>query len=267
MPGFDSWESYFYPETYDSALGFGTLRNKFGERDFFALRELEYAVTAVRDRELHAGLVPLERTYGVEHLQAIHRHLFQDVYDWAGEFRTVNMAKPGGVGFARTRNGEAGRMIDAVQEYIGSEDWSRFDRDGFSKNAAVVFAFLNQAHPFREGNGRTSKIFMHHVSELSKFSLDFSLINADDWNRASALSSPTAERNHIDPIPLVSVFRTAAVERSTTPPAAPEAPVRDLRSASYPRPAQETSRGGSGASARPYRSQPGRGAGGPHVER
>lgn len=190
MPGFDTWESYFYPETYDAAVGFGTLRNKLGERDFFALRELEYAVTAVRDRELHAGLVSIDRTYGVEHLQAIHRHLFQDVYEWAGEFRTVNMAKPGGVGFARTRNGEAQRMIDAVQEYIGSQDWSQLDRDGFGKNAAVVFAFLNQAHPFREGNGRTSKMFMHHVAELSNFSLDFSRVDADVWNRASALSSP-----------------------------------------------------------------------------
>lgn len=264
MPGFDTWESYFYPETYDAAVGFGTLRNKLGERDFFALRELEYAVTAVRDRELHAGLVSIDRTYGVEHLQAIHRHLFQDVYEWAGEFRTINMAKPGGVGFARTRNGEAQRMIDAVQEYIGSQDWSQLDRDGFAKNAAVVFAFLNQAHPFREGNGRTSKMFMHHVAELSNFSLDFSRVDADVWNRASALSSPTAERTYIDPLPLLPVFGTASVERSS---AAPKAQIPDLRSASYPQPAHEATRGAGAAAAKPYRPRSARSADGPHVER
>lgn len=247
MTDVDTWESYFYPEAYDADAGFGTLRNKFGERDFFALRSLEYAVTAVRERELHAGMVPIERTFGVDHLQAIHRHLFQDVYEWAGEFRTVNMSKPGGMGFARTRNGEAHRMLDAVQEYIGAEDWSRFDRATFVKNAAVVFAFVNQAHPFREGNGRASKMFMHHVAELSPFALDFSRVDADDWNRASGLSSPTPERSHIDPLPLLPIFETATLQRSSLPEAAPGESGRDLRGASYPRPAQEASRGGSSA--------------------
>ena len=254
MASFDTWESYFYPDSQD-ADGIGTLRNKFGERDFFTLRRLEYAVTAVRESELEADLVPIERTYGVDHLRAIHRHLFQDVYEWAGDFRTVNMSKPGGVGFARVRNGEAQQMMDAVQEYVAGEDWSRFDRHQFVKNAAVVFSFVNQCHPFREGNGRASKVFMHHVAELSSFKLDFSRIDADAWNAASALSSPTAERSHIDPLPLVPIFSSATIDRVAAPQLPANEPSRDLRSASYPRSPIEAAKY-AGSSVAPQRYRP-----------
>lgn len=90
---FDSWESYFYPETYDPAIGKGTLRNRFGEHDAAVLRVLEHGSTADRQAELMVGVVDVARTYDAAHVRAIHRYLFQDVYDWAGEYRTVNIAK------------------------------------------------------------------------------------------------------------------------------------------------------------------------------
>lgn len=59
--GFDTWESYFYPETYNPQLGNGTLRNKFDERDFFELKDREYGQTARRGFELEAGMVDIPR--------------------------------------------------------------------------------------------------------------------------------------------------------------------------------------------------------------
>lgn len=84
MAKFTDWESYFYPETYDAGTGQGVLRNKFGQRDFFELRALEYRATAQREQEMHAGVAQIDRTFGADHLRAIHGYLFQDVYEWAG---------------------------------------------------------------------------------------------------------------------------------------------------------------------------------------
>ncbi|TWS19780.1 cell filamentation protein Fic, partial [Tsukamurella conjunctivitidis] len=90
---YDGWESYFYPETFNPATGDGTLRNLYDERDPRVLARREYTETAERQRELIAGEVRIARTYDAEHVRSIHRHLFQDVYEWAGEYRTVGMSK------------------------------------------------------------------------------------------------------------------------------------------------------------------------------
>ncbi|MBP2437885.1 hypothetical protein [Microbacterium amylolyticum] len=81
--GWEAWESYFYPETIDPETHQGTLRNKFGERDPDRLEARVRAATADRLMDLADGTANNERTYGLDHLRAIHRYLFQDVYDWA----------------------------------------------------------------------------------------------------------------------------------------------------------------------------------------
>lgn len=70
-----SWEDYFIPGTQ-------VLRNKFGVSDAAALMRREEAVTKIRAAELAAH--PIRGTFDHDHLKAVHRHLFQDVYPWAG---------------------------------------------------------------------------------------------------------------------------------------------------------------------------------------
>jgi cell filamentation protein len=111
---FDTWESYFYADTVDPLTGIGTLRNLFDERDVPTLDRLEYAETMRRQRQLMAGEVEVPRTYDAEHVRAIHRHLFQDVYPWAGEYRTINMAKGPGRSFGDVRTGELGDYLRDV---------------------------------------------------------------------------------------------------------------------------------------------------------
>ncbi len=79
---YDTWESYFYPETYDPSSGQGTLRNLYNERDSRVLARLEYVDTTSRGTDFINGQVDLPRTYDADHVRAIHRHLFQDVYEW-----------------------------------------------------------------------------------------------------------------------------------------------------------------------------------------
>ena len=100
-----------------------------------------------------------------------------------------------------------------------------------------------QAHPFREGNGRTSKVFMAHVAEQSPYRFDFARVSPEQWNGGSAMSRPDMFAYAPEPASLVPVFAAVTVER-TAPQAGPDraAQVRSALSASYPRPASEATR-------------------------
>ena len=192
----------------------GTLRDLFDERDATILGRLEHGETADRIRELVSGDADVPRTYDAEHVRAIHRRLFQDIYNWAGEYRTVNIFKGTPGGFAKVLGGEIERYLGDMAELVKSTPWAGLDRGEFAEHCAAVFAYLNQAHPFREGHGRTSKVFMAQVSELSRYSFDYSLVTPDDWNEASKWSGPDLFAYPPHPASLVPVFRAMTVERA-----------------------------------------------------
>lgn len=245
MPATDAlWESYFYPETYDRTTMRGTLRNLLGERDDAVLAEKEYSRSADRQRELMSGEVQLPRTYDAAHVRGIHRHLFQDVYEWAGKYRTVNIFKGTLRGFADAAGGEIARYLDDVHGLVDRTAWDRLGRDQFVESAATVFAYLNQAHPFREGNGRTSKVFMAHVAERSRFTLDYGGVTPTEWNEASKWSGPDLFAHHPQPASLLPVFAAITVDRSTAAiSTAPDAArFQALYRASYPAPATDIGR-------------------------
>ena len=83
-------------------------------------------------------------------LQAIHRYLFEDIYDFAGEIRTVNMAK-GNFRFAPLM------YLQAALENIDKMPQSNFDE------IVEKYVEMNIAHPFREGNGRSTRIWLDHI--------------------------------------------------------------------------------------------------------
>ncbi|WP_199176320.1 Fic family protein [Actinomyces qiguomingii] len=144
----------------------------------------------------------------------------------------------------------------------------RLDRDGFARAGAEVFAYLNQAHPFREGNGRTSKVFMKHVAERSRFTLDFSRVSPEVWNQANMLSGPDLGRYEPVPDSLVPIFRVIAQPRATGPSNPSTDMGRSTVRASYPQVTAEETRRSSAAiqQQRPSR-RPGRGQGSQGVER
>ncbi|MCL2463926.1 MAG: SDR family NAD(P)-dependent oxidoreductase, partial [Micrococcales bacterium] len=96
----NAWRAHLYPETIDPTSGEGVLHNLFGEHDPNVLHQLGYDVVRDRQREIRLGLVEIPHTFDAADLTAIHRHLFQDVYVWAGRFRTVNLFKGTPRGFA-----------------------------------------------------------------------------------------------------------------------------------------------------------------------
>lgn len=102
-------------------------------------------------------------------LQAIHRYLFEDIYDFAGEIRKVNMAK-GNFRFAPLM------YLDAALENIDKMPQSDFDE------IIEKYVEMNIAHPFREGNGRSARIWLDHMlkQKIGKV-IDWSKVDKEDY--------------------------------------------------------------------------------------
>lgn len=146
------------------------LENKLGLRTSSELAREEERLSKLRARELYANgaLDSLEPgTYAT--LQAIHKQLFGDIYDFAGCTRTVDLAK-GGFRFAPVL------YLDAALAQVERMPQNSFD--------AIVAKYveMNIAHPFREGNGRATRIWLDHImrKELGQ-AIDWSLIDGEDY--------------------------------------------------------------------------------------
>ena len=102
-------------------------------------------------------------------LQAIHKYLFEDIYDFAEEVRTVNMAK-GNFRFAPLI------YLQAALENIDKMPQSNFDE------IVEKYVEMNIAHPFREGNGRSTRIWLDHIlkNEIGKV-VDWSKVDKEDY--------------------------------------------------------------------------------------
>ena len=102
-------------------------------------------------------------------LQAIHKYLFEDIYDFAGEIRTMNMAK-GNFRFAPLM------YLQAALENIDKMPQSNFDE------IVEKYVEMNIAHPFREGNGRSTRIWLDHIlkNEIGKV-VDWSKVDKEDY--------------------------------------------------------------------------------------
>ncbi|GAA1119335.1 hypothetical protein GCM10009630_16430 [Kribbella jejuensis] len=185
MPTFENWGDYFWPGQIDDCK-----INKLGIHDATRLENAERIRTAERAAELIVGEAEIPRTFDLDHLRAIHRHLFQDVYDWAGELRTTELVRP-----AQDPNAPP-------NEFVKPEDIERLAPVVFSQlgdpaelrnrpTAEVVdvlartYAGVNVLHPFVEGNGRTQRIFLDHVAEAAGYRIDWTRI-ADRQNEVMA---------------------------------------------------------------------------------
>jgi len=213
---FDTWESYSYPETFDPDTGEATLRNLYQERDAQVLKAREYTQVAMRSAEISSGLAQIPQSFDAAHLKAIHQYLFQDLYEWAGEYRTVDITK-GMTTFASANDGSIDRRLSNVQGLVASVSWSELERTAFVENASAVFAELNQAHPFREGNGRSAKVFMELLAETTPFELNWHAVPAPVWNQASEFSGPDLGAWKTHPEELHEVFGHIVVMRQEIP--------------------------------------------------
>lgn len=167
-------DPYVYPGTR-------ILINKFDIRDQEALNTIERTLVTQRIEE---G-IPAGR-FDAQHLSDIHGHLFQDVYPWAGEFRTVSLTKGGDV-FLPPDRIEVG--LSDVHRRLEQRDYLQgLGREDFANQAAEIIGDINYAHPFREGNGRTQMQYLRDLSHQAGHPIDISLTAREDWIAASRAS-------------------------------------------------------------------------------
>ena len=167
--------------------GTTTLKNKLGLRDPALLESFELEMTTLRASET----LP-DGEYDPRHYRRIHHHLFQDVYRWAGKYRTVRTSKAGNLFcFPEYIEREMNRLFATLGQSLAAEN-----REQFVRQTARFLAELNAIHPFREGNGRAQLAFMSMIGERAGFPLNFAAVQRDSFLPAM-VASYTGE---IDPL-------------------------------------------------------------------
>lgn len=152
-----------------------TVKNKHGATSHDALEAAETDFVANRLLGIELGLGPSGQ-FDTAHLKAIHRHLFQDIYEWAGRTRDESVTlsdgtlatepvlrKPGSKPFLagpRIR-GALGHIPTSLRRSAYLRGPARRE---FAAKAADVMVALNGVHPFREGNGRTQRAFVRALA-------------------------------------------------------------------------------------------------------
>lgn len=128
-------------------------------------------------------------------LQAIHKHLFEDIYEFAGKLRTVNIAK-GNFRFAPVL------YLQAALEKIDKMPQGTFDE------IIEKYVEMNIAHPFREGNGRSARIWLDHMLKKEiNMVVDWSKVDKEDYLLAM-------ERSPIKDIEIKHILKAALTDET-----------------------------------------------------
>lgn len=152
------------------------LINKLNIRDEETLKAVEAAITFAKISELEQ--MPIKGNFDFEHYKSIHRYIFEDLYEWAGKIRNVDISKKG-TSFTLASNIEdlAGRCFERLK----SENFFKTDDfDLFIENIVDFYCVTNMLHPFREGNGRTQRVFISQLIRKNGYEIDFSRIDKDE---------------------------------------------------------------------------------------
>lgn len=164
--------------------GTGVLRNLVGAHTQQELDVAEHSLVTARTLELMDDPPVPDGT--VSQLCSIHRFLFQDVYDWAGEIRTINITK-GGSFFLPVEVFDTG--IRYCEDTLHGDGLLQgMDRATFVRRLSVNYDNFNVLHPFREGNGRTQRMFWDLIAQSAGWHFDWNLTDRRENDQASIVA-------------------------------------------------------------------------------
>lgn len=163
------------PISADCYPGTSVLINKLNIRDEATLQEAEALATYINAAKLEAE--PLPGHFDFTHYKAIHYFLFCDLYDWAGEIRTIDISKKG-THFtpAQKIEQQAEAVFTRLKAYNYFKDLAF---DDFIEEIVDFYCVTNRLHPFREGNGRTQRSFLTQLIRNAGYDIHFSDMDAD----------------------------------------------------------------------------------------
>lgn len=181
-------DTYCYPNSH-------VLKNKLGITDTKALQAAEIEVTSASLFELQQQ--PVTGNFDFKHLCKIHEQIFQDLYDWAGKPRTVNI-----------RKGNLFCLVQNIPSYADSIFTNYYkdccnakdNKNQFVHVFAEYYADINALHPFREGNGRTQREFARELCEHLGYSFDLTHTSHQQMLEASIVSFNTGDNSKLEAI-------------------------------------------------------------------
>lgn len=164
-------DPYTYPKT-------SVLRNKFDIRDSAVLSKVERRITEAKVVLLETHRLPGGH-FDLKHLQALHKYLFDDIYDWAGEIRSAGFISKGQSIFCHS---------DFIVPYSQSlfsrmhrEDFKDMTKEQCAKRMAFYLSEVNAIHPFREGNGRVTRLFFASFAKANGWDLCMAQIHHEEF--------------------------------------------------------------------------------------
>jgi cell filamentation protein len=165
-------DPYLYP-------GLNVMRNRLGIRQAERLAQAAYEFTALRAATL--GLGPLLR--GLPHLCAIHQHIYQDIFDWAGDIREMDIYQ-GDTRFCHFAYIE--KEGNALMQDLEEEGYLvGLEREEFINRLSHYYCEINVLHPFRIGNGIVQRIFFEQLAIHAGYQLDWHDIDPEEWAQAN----------------------------------------------------------------------------------
>ncbi len=168
-----SWDQrYCYPNS-------SVLINKLNIKNADSLVEAEREITSLKLAVAKAD--PIKGKLDFAHLQSIHRFIFEDIYSWAGELRQVDISKGNQFCLCRHLQTYGERVFSELQ----AENFLIASKD-VPHRLAYYLSEINVLHPFREGNGRTQRLFIEYLANVAGFSVDFSKVSPREMIVASA---------------------------------------------------------------------------------
>jgi cell filamentation protein len=165
--------------------GDDVLENKLGITDSDKLKAAEQEIVTNQTADI---LSESPVVFDLGYLLHVHRVLFDDIYDFAGKLRTVDIAKPDAkapFAYARFLASESKQVFGDLKSKKYLIGLSKQD---FVKEIASLAAELNALHPFREGNGRTIRLFLIMLADHAGYLLDYSQIVANELIDADKLA-------------------------------------------------------------------------------
>lgn len=168
------WDlEYCYPNS-------NVLMNKLNITDAGALATAEREITSLR--LAFAKVQPVKGRFDLKHLQAIHKILFADLYPWAGQLRHMNISKGNQFCLAMNLSTYAANLFGKLEK----EHYLIDSSDNIPNRLAYYLSEINVLHPFREGNGRTQRLFIEYLAGVAGYQVDFSDVTAQEMIVASA---------------------------------------------------------------------------------
>ena len=166
--------------------GDDALENKLSITDSDKLKVVEQEIVTNKTADI---LNETPAVFDMDYLLHVHKVLFDDIYDFAGKIRTVDIAKPDAkapFAYVRFLNTECKRVFDDLKrkQYLTGS----LAKQDFEKEIANLAAELNALHPFREGNGRTIRLFLIMLADHADYLLDYSQVSADELISADKLA-------------------------------------------------------------------------------